>query len=149
MCCHRLFIYSTCGHSHLSPTPLILCRHACIPPNLTYSTTCELIAHPYQSWKVESLCPECHARRVRLLAQVEVAQVVKFDEWRWKVSYGMPAHGKDFWGRKAEEREEREEREREGLGREGSKRRKRWSLKRRSGRRKEKECGEEVESSER
>lgn len=39
-----------------------------------------------------------------LLHRIEVDQTIKFDDWRWKVSYGMPAHGKDFWGRKAEER---------------------------------------------
>lgn len=49
--------------------------------------------------------------------------MVKFDEWRWKVSYGMPVHGKDFWGRKAEEREEREA----SLRDEGRKKRKRFS----------------------
>ena len=48
------------------------------------------------------------------MSRIETTQVVKFDEWRWKVSYGMPAHGKDFWGRRADEREQREhERERE------------------------------------
>ncbi|OQO04239.1 hypothetical protein B0A48_10850 [Cryoendolithus antarcticus] len=33
-------------------------------------------------------------------------QTVKYDEWKWNVSYGMPSHGKDYWGRKADEREE-------------------------------------------
>jgi len=42
------------------------------------------------------------------MGHFEEAQVVKFDEWRWKVSYGMPTHGKDYWGRKADEREEEE-----------------------------------------
>ena len=40
--------------------------------------------------------------------RVEMQQVVKFDEWRWKVSYGMPDYGKDYWGRKADERERAE-----------------------------------------
>ena len=40
--------------------------------------------------------------------RIEISQAVKYDEWRWKVSYGMPAHGKDFWGRKADERAELE-----------------------------------------
>lgn len=132
MCCHRLFIYNTCGHSTLAPRPIITCRHACIPPNLTYSTTCTLIAHPYQSWKVDSLCPECHARRAQLLEQVEISQVVRFDEWKWKVSYGLPAHGKDFWSRKAEEREKTEA---ASLKKEGGKKRKRFSLRRKSRRR--------------
>ena len=43
-----------------------------------------------------------------MLEQVEITQVIQYDEWRWKVSYGMPAHGKDFWGKKAEEREKKE-----------------------------------------
>ena len=31
--------------------------------------------------------------------------MVKYDECKWKVSYGLPAHGKDLWSRKAEERD--------------------------------------------
>ena len=108
MCCHRLYIYSTCGHSVFSPKPLLVCELAGIPRDGAFSTQCELVAHPYQSWKLNSLCPECHDRRVKLLSRVEVRQVIKYDEWRWKVSYGMPAHGKDFWGKKADEREKLE-----------------------------------------
>lgn len=63
-----------------------------------------------------------------------MTQVVKFDEWRWKVSYGMPVHGKDFWGKKADEREKREEGSVKG-------KRKRFSWRRRS-RRKGREKGE-------
>ena len=39
-----------------------------------------------------------------MLEKLEQNKVV-YEDWRWKVSYGMPEHGKDFWGRKAEERE--------------------------------------------
>jgi len=133
MCCHRLYVYNTCGHSVFSPSPLVVCRFAEIPPHAAQSTTCKIIAHPYQSWKIDSLCPECQQRRARLLEQVEITQVIQFDEWRWKVSYGMPAHGKDFWGKKAEEREKKE----------GSVKtsRKRFSWKR--SRRRDKEKGEE------
>jgi hypothetical protein len=38
------------------------------------------------------------------MSRLEQNKVV-YEDWRWKVSYGMPAHGKDFWGTKAEERE--------------------------------------------
>jgi hypothetical protein len=108
MCCHRLYVYTTCGHSTLSSKPLI-------EPDGHQSTSCEIIAHPYQSWKIETLCPPCQHQRDTLMSRIETTQVVKFDEWRWKVSYGMPAHGKDFWGRRADEREKREqELEREG-----------------------------------
>jgi hypothetical protein len=129
MCCHRLYIHTTCGHSLLSPTPLIECRHASIEPSSTRSTTCEIIAHPYQSWKIESLCPPCQQQRDVLMSRIEATQTVKFDEWRWKVSYGMPTHGKDFWGKRADERVQREEEEREG------KRSTKFGLKRRSIRR--------------
>lgn len=108
MCCHRLYMYSVCGHSALSPAPLIECRHASIPPGQSHSTSCELIAHPYQSWKLWQLCPPCQQRRDELMGVFEESQVVKFDEWRWKVSYGMPTHGKDYWGKKADERQEEE-----------------------------------------
>lgn len=46
----------------------------------------------------------CHRRRNALQERLKQNKVV-YEDWRWKVSYGMPAHGKDFWGRKAEERE--------------------------------------------
>ena len=36
--------------------------------------------------------------------KADFMEPIKFEEWQWKVSYGMPAHGKDFWGKKAEER---------------------------------------------
>lgn len=37
--------------------------------------------------------------------RMEVSQFIKFDEWRWKVSYGMPVHGLDIWSKRAQERE--------------------------------------------
>lgn len=111
MCCHRLFVFSVCGHSTLSERPLQECSLASIPPESRRSIACDPIAHPYRSWKLDRLCPACQARRDSLLGGLEASLTVSFDQWRWKVSYGMPAHGKDYWGRKAEERE-REERER-------------------------------------
>jgi hypothetical protein len=61
--------------------------------------------------RLDSLCAYCQARRDALLHDIEVKQVVKFDEWQWKVSYGMPSNGgKDYWGKKAEEREQEERR---------------------------------------
>lgn len=104
MCYHRLYIYAFCGHSTWAATPLVECEHAAVPPHSTFSTKCELTAHPYQSWKLESLCPKCYQIRSDLLRKLESNKVV-YEDWRWKVSYGMPKHGKDFWGRKADERE--------------------------------------------
>ena len=108
MCCHKLYIYSSCGHSTFGPKPLIECCNAAFPPDGSFSTLCKFTAHPFQSWKINALCPECHHRRTVLMDRIEISQAVKYDEWRWKVSYGMPAHGKDFWGRKADERAELE-----------------------------------------
>jgi hypothetical protein len=54
-------------------------------------------------------------------------QAIEYDEYKWKVSYGLPTHGLDFWGKRAAERERRE-RERE---KEGRKRDLRVSLRRR------------------
>lgn len=104
MCCHRFYVFVTCGHSLFTPIPLVQCAEASIEPDDAYSTTCEIVAHPFQSWKIDSLCPECEEKRTVMLTRIEESQKIKFDEWRWKVSYGMPAHGKDFWGRKADER---------------------------------------------
>jgi len=105
MCCHRLVIYTTCGHSFFSPRPITECRNASVPPNGSSSTACELFGHPYRSWRLGRLCPTCQYRRETLLSSVEQTQEVRFDEWKWKVSYGMPAHGKAQWTKKAEERE--------------------------------------------
>ena len=62
-------------------------------------------------------------------------QKVQYDEWRWKVSYGMPAYGKDYWGRKAEEREKLEKEGGKDGSREGDLRmRKRFSWRKSKGR---------------
>jgi hypothetical protein len=106
MCLHRRVIFTTCGHSTFGPQALIECRNACIGPAVSWSSTCQIVAHPYKTLKLDSLCPPCQARRDALLHEIEVKQVVKFDEWQWKVSYGMPSGGgKDYWGKKAEERQ--------------------------------------------
>lgn len=131
MCCHKLYIYTVCGHSALSDKPLMECRHASIGPGGTFSSTCDLVAHPYQSWRLEKLCPPCQQRRDALVGRFEEAQVVKFDEWKWKVSYGMPAHGgKDYWSLKADAREE-EQAEKQEIER-PAKKSNRFSLKRKS-----------------
>lgn len=142
MCCHKLYIYAVCGHSALSEKPLIECRHASIEPGQYFSQNCELIAHPYQSWRIESLCPPCQTQRDALMSHLEAAQVVKFDEWKWKVSYGMPAHGKDFWTRKAEQREE--EKRQEEM--QSSRRSNRFSRKRKSTRKSPKHKEREAEA---
>ena len=42
------------------------------------------------------------------MSQIVAVQTIRFDEGKWRVSYGMPTYGKDFWGRRADEREQRE-----------------------------------------
>ncbi|EME88281.1 uncharacterized protein MYCFIDRAFT_76111 [Pseudocercospora fijiensis CIRAD86] len=109
MCCHSRVIFATCGHSSFCPRPLVECRHASFDPSVPWSTGCEIVAHPYKSLRLDQLCPPCQKRRDALIRDIEEQQVVKFDEWQWKVSYGMPSHGgKDYWGKKAEEREAEE-----------------------------------------
>lgn len=139
MCCHKLYIYAVCGHSAASERPLIECRHASIEPGQYFSKDCQIVTHPYQSWRIESLCPPCQTQRDTLMSHLEAAQVVKFDEWKWKVSYGMPAHGKDFWSRKAEQREE--EKKQEEMQSARNNKSKRFSLKRMSTRKKERKAG--------
>jgi len=134
MCCHKLYIYAVCGHSALSEKPLIECRHASIEPGQNFSNSCELIAHPYRSWRIESLCPPCQSQRDALMSHLEAAQVIKFDEWKWKVSY-MAKNGKDFWTRKTEQREE--EKKQEEMQK-SARKSNRFSLKRKSTRKKDK-----------
>ncbi|OQO06274.1 hypothetical protein B0A48_08862 [Cryoendolithus antarcticus] len=82
--------------------------------------------------------PACARRRTQLMAGLEQQQTVKYDEWKWKVSYGMPSHGKDYWGRKADEREEEaksmREKEKGEQSRGGGRKSGRFSLKRMSSR---------------
>lgn len=109
MCCHRLYVYTVCGHSTFSQTPLELCRNAGIPPEGDHSTTCELMAHPYKSWKFERLCPPCQSRRDYLMGGFESSQTVTYDEWQWKVSYGLGSDGKDYWAKRMEDKKRKEE----------------------------------------
>lgn len=105
MCVHRLYIYSVCGHSIFSQKPEVECLNASVPPGGFFSTTCDLISHPYQSWRIATLCPTCEDTRRRLVKRIENVQAISFDEAKWKVSYGLPKSGPDYWGRKAQERE--------------------------------------------
>ena len=125
MCCHRFYIYTRCGHSTFAPKPIVECLDATIPPDGSFSISCDITPHPYQSWRLDSLCPRCADVRRRLLERIEAMQAITFDEVKWKVSYGLDAHGKDVWGRKAEERERLEKET-------GKRKRKsgRWSWKR-------------------
>ena len=91
MCYHKLYIFTTCGHSTYSSRPLRLCRHASIAPVSTYSHTCKLRAHPFQSLRIEALCTNCQTERDSLLTVLESHSIVRFEESRWKVSYEAPA----------------------------------------------------------
>jgi hypothetical protein len=66
------------------------------------------------------------------MRQIESVQAIKFDEGKWRVSYGMPAYGKDFWGRRADEREQREKKTKDEARKSTIK--KSFSLKRKSAR---------------
>ena len=91
MCCHQLYIYDICGHCTFGPRPLIECPAAGIAPDAHRSSKCELTSHPYRSTKVERLCPACKRRRDSMLDRLERCQHVEYDEYKWKVSYAMPA----------------------------------------------------------
>jgi len=91
MCWHKLYIFTTCGHSTYSSQPLIICRDASIGPSSTYSESCNLRAHPFHTIKIEQNCFACRKQRDRLMERLDNAQVVRFDECRWKVSYDTPS----------------------------------------------------------
>ncbi|TKA31792.1 hypothetical protein B0A50_01871 [Salinomyces thailandicus] len=68
-----------------------------------------------------------------MLSRIERTTRVDFDEWRWKVSYAKPLHGKDYWTNKMEKLAEEEQRKaQEQLGRQKSI--KKFSWKRKGGR---------------
>lgn len=144
MCCHGRIIFATCGHSNYHPRPLIECRQASFDPSIPWSIGCEIVAHPYKSLRLDQLCPPCQQRRDALMRDIEDKQMVKFDEWQWKVSYGMPSDGtKDYWGKKAEEREEQERKKAEApsLSSESPSKRKKSGLKRFSWRKSRRQHG--------
>ena len=122
MCCHRLFIYATCGHSTFALRPLVECCNAGIAPDAFHSSECELVGHPYKAIKLDKLCPPCQWRRDSMLERVERCQQLEFEEYKWRVSYAMPAHGKDYWTKKMEEKRAKEEAEAREEGRNSKKR---------------------------
>jgi len=91
MCWHKLYIFTTCGHSTYSSQPLIVCGHASIGPTSTFSESCSLRAHPFQTVKIEQNCPACRKQRDRLIERLDTTQIVRFDECQWKVSYDSPS----------------------------------------------------------
>lgn len=91
MCYHKLYIFTTCGHSCYGPIPLQPCRHATIAPMSSSSESCKIQTHPYQSLKIESLCGTCQRQRSILLERLEGQEVIRFEEWQWKVSYSVPS----------------------------------------------------------
>ncbi|KAF2096553.1 hypothetical protein NA57DRAFT_58462 [Rhizodiscina lignyota] len=102
MCYHQLYIFTTCGHSTLSSTPIHLCAHFLSTENPSSSTTCPSPpqTHPYRSHKTHTLCLFCSLRRDYLLMSLESEQQeVRFDEWRWKVAYRNPAADSEGWRR--------------------------------------------------
>lgn len=90
MCHHKLYIFSICGHSSYGAKPLRICRDASIAPTASISEGCEIKTHAFQSLKIESLCWTCQRRRSELLERIESKQMVRYDEWQWKVSYSAP-----------------------------------------------------------
>ena len=57
-----------------------------------------------------------------MLERVERCQQLEFEEYKWRVSYAMPAHGKDYWTKKMEEKRAKEEAEAREEGRNSKKR---------------------------
>lgn len=53
-----------------------------------YCTT--KLVHPFQSFKIHDMCPDCKRIRAERLSVVESGNEVKFEDWRWKVKYLSP-----------------------------------------------------------
>ncbi|RMY49450.1 hypothetical protein D0865_07478 [Hortaea werneckii] len=69
-------------------------------------------------------------RRDSMLSRIERTTRVEFDEWKWKVSYALPLHGKDYWTTKMEKlAEEEQKKSQEQLGRKKSLKRFSWKRK--------------------
>ncbi|KAF1989714.1 hypothetical protein K402DRAFT_390682 [Aulographum hederae CBS 113979] len=105
MCYHRLYIFTTCGHSIFISPPLLPCptyhayaspsthgNHDLFPPN------CKPTAHPFKSLRLERLCFTCSQRRALLLeAAEENSTEVRIEETKWKVAYRSPAAEEESW----------------------------------------------------
>lgn len=124
MCYHKLYIFTTCGHFLYGATPLQMCRHASIAPTSSYSGTCKLQSHPFHTLKIESLCEQCQIQRQVRLEVLEGRQIIRFEDWQWKVSYTVPEEGltepgerlaskKDVERERERQRKREKERERE------------------------------------
>lgn len=62
--------------------------------------------HAYHSFRLDRACPACEAARNERVSFLEKAQTIRFDSWRWNVSYKMPRLGLDRWSEKAIQRAE-------------------------------------------
>ncbi|KAF2146461.1 uncharacterized protein K452DRAFT_199827, partial [Aplosporella prunicola CBS 121167] len=91
MCYHKLFIFTTCGHSFFEAAPLVQCKSASIGPHETFSSGCRVQSHPFQTRRLDALCSACASRREELLdGAAALTGEVRFAEWRWRMKYQSP-----------------------------------------------------------
>ncbi|KAI9695292.1 MAG: hypothetical protein M1820_008754 [Bogoriella megaspora] len=93
MCIYHLTIFTHCAHTLLSTHPILACALSSFSPGSTKSTTCVPQGHPFQTLRVESLCPHCNARRKEREKRIKeegLIEGVKVEEWRWRVKYALP-----------------------------------------------------------
>ncbi len=89
MCYHKRYLFTTCGHSLLGPSIIAPCPASHSPFTPTFEPPqaprprphCSAQSHPYQTLRIDRLCPCCDAERERLLALEEKRRDA--GAWAW------------------------------------------------------------------
>ncbi|PSK46181.1 hypothetical protein B9Z65_5149 [Elsinoe australis] len=98
MCYYRLYVFSACGHTAYSSSPLRQCRDSrarrlqlLTQSVLTYWDHCPVRdSHAFQTVKVERPCEICRTSRDALLQHLDTIHTIRVDDTGWKVSYAGP-----------------------------------------------------------
>lgn len=98
MCYYRLYVFSACGHTAYSSSPLRQCCDSrarrlqlLTQSALTYWDDCPVRdSHAFQTVKVERPCEICKTSRDALLQHLDTIHTIRVDDTRWKVSYAGP-----------------------------------------------------------
>nr|POF12705.1 hypothetical protein CFP56_09857 [Quercus suber] len=81
MCCHRLFIWETCGHHVTEANPIFRCQIAVNHQDHSSSRTCKPMTHPFKTFRFPTLCPTCAGERTEMMAELKHKQALDVLAW--------------------------------------------------------------------
>jgi hypothetical protein len=80
---------SSASHAPTSSSPTHNETHS--SPDCADRSTCTTkFAHPFQSYRIPSLCLLCESVQKQRLSHLESNNVIEIDEWRWRIKFLNP-----------------------------------------------------------